>query len=211
MKNKYCYVFVVILTNLFFLQNINAQQNSKATIVKTDVFKHSPSLYSDKINLQILLVNLPGANSQSSTFQGTYKMYFMPEGAIEEIIQSKGGIINKVAPSDISNKILLDNGSFNKKSLASNRIFEKNGIFFKQKVPDKQKTMRGRIIVFYTVKIYDAKLAQNIYKDGSFTYFLFNGNDTTIPRQTFHISFFVNENGRLYTSSLPRDTASAAW
>lgn len=209
------YSIILKVIGLFLFQiaatHIALGQQNKATFVRVSPNTYSPSLYSQKINLQIMLVNLPGADTKGSSLQGSYKMYFMPEGVIEKLAQSKGGVIDQINPNDISNKILLNSGSFSKPSLNSNRYFEKIGIPFKSKVPDKSRTMLGNIVIFYTIKVYDAKLKKNVYKDSSFIYAPFDRADTNSPRITFHLSFFVNENGKLYDSSVPRDKSSTSW
>lgn len=206
-KDVYC---VVVLFIILSVQVIYSQGN-KTNFIRVTANTQAPSLYSEKINLQILLVNLPGVSDKKSNFQGTYKAYFIPEGVIENLAQSKGGAIDELIPNEISNKTLLASGNFNRILLSSNRLFEKSSIAFKNKVNDKDRTMLGKIVVFYSVKIFDAKLNKNIYKDSSFTYFTFERDNINIARRTFHISFNVNENGKLYTSSLPRDKSSNSW
>jgi hypothetical protein len=209
-QKKVFIYFALVICFVLSSQTFYSQGN-KTTFIRATADTYSPSLYSEKINLQILLVNLPGINDKKSNFQGSYKMYFIPEGVIENLAQSKGGTINELNPDDISNKILLNSGSFNKTALNSNRLFEKGSIVFKNKVNDKARTMLGKIVVFYSIKIYDAKLDKNIYKDSSFTYFPFERENVNNPRKTFHLSFFVNDNGKLYTSSLPKDKSSTSW
>jgi hypothetical protein len=196
---------------LFTLNQVNFSQGNKSTLTRTTENAYSPNLYSDKITLQILLVNLPGVDVKGSTFQCSYKAYFIPEGEIEKLMQSKGGSIGELSASDITNKTLLNSGNFVKSSVSSNRLYEKAGILFKSKVSDNLRTMLGNIVIFYSVKIYDAKLKKNIFKDSSFSYHPFERGDTSSSRKTFNVSFFVNENGNLYTSSLPRDKTSTAW
>jgi hypothetical protein len=211
-KTKKIYFRYCILTLcLTLFSQISYSQGNKATFIRATANTYSPSLYSEKINLQILLVNLPGASSKGSNFTGSYKIYFIPEGEIERVAQSKGGVIDELNPNDISSKVLLNSGNFNKSSLGSSRLFEKTAIPFKSKVNDKSRTMLGKIVVFYSLKIYDAKLNKNIYKDSSFTYFPFERDNVNSARKTFHLSFYVNESGKLYTSSLPRDKSGTTW
>ena len=203
-------VVIIGFTLLSCIHIVLGQQN-KGTYIRVDSNKYAPNLYSDKINIQVLLVNLPGLNTKGSNFQGSFKMYFIPEGELENFVQSKGGAIDELNESDISNKVLLGSGTFNKTLLSSSKIYEKIGIPFKQKVSDKQRNMLGKVEVFYTVKIYDAKLKTNVYKNSSFSYSVFDRNDLNQARNTFNLSFFVNEKGQLYTSSLPREKTSTTW
>lgn len=185
-------------------------QKRVTTFTRVTQNSYSPNLYSDKINLQIFLVNLPGVNTRGSRFQGSFEIYFVPEGEIENLTLSKGGIIDEISPNDLKNKVLLNSGNFNNTALSSNRVFEKSNILFKSKISDKLRTMLGEVIVFYTIKIYDAKLGKEVYKDSSFIYSVYEG-DTETARKTIYLSFFVNENGRLYTSSLPREKTITTW
>lgn len=212
MKNSIIYIFSFILFAFFQIGVVNSiSGQNKTAFIRTSPNTYTPSLYSDKINIQVMLVNLPGVKFSGSTFQGTFKTYFIPEGEIEKLAQSKGGSIDKLNSGDISNKTLLISGSFNKNSLDKDRIYQKLEIPFKQKVPDKLRTMLGKIVTFYSIKIYDAKLKKSIYKDDSFTYFPFERDDTNKPRKIFHLSFYVNDRGSLYTSSLPRNTSDTNW
>lgn len=204
-------ILIAITLFVFFSSQTVFGQKNKATFIQATPNFYAPNLYSEKINLQILLVDLPGSSVKGSFFQGSYKIYFVPEGEMEKLARSNGGIINELGQNDISNKILLSSGGFDKTLLKSNRVVEKVGIPFKSKVPDKSRTMLGRILIFYTIKIYDGKIEKTIYKDSSFSYFPFERESPNSPRDMFHLSFFVNENGKLYTSSLPRDKSSVIW
>ncbi len=207
-KKKMFFALVFVLMLIAFT-DVNAQ-NNKGTLTRTTANAYSPNLYSDKINFQILLVNLPGVDIKGSTFEGSYKTYFMPEGELEKILRSSGGVIDELSASDITNKTLLNSGKFVKSALNSNRLFEKIGIPFKSKVSDSLRTMVGKVIVFYSIKIYDAKLKKSVFKDSSFIYSVYEGNTET-ARKTICLSFFVNENGKLYTSSLARNKTSTTW
>jgi hypothetical protein len=209
MKKKHIFFALVFLTTLITFTFVNAQ-NRKGTFTRITANAYSPGLYSDKIDFQILLVNLPGVDIKGSTFEGSYKTYFMPEGELEKLLQGKGGVIDELSASDINNKTLINSGKFNKSVLGSSRLFEKVGIPFKSKVPDNLRTMVGKVIVFYSIKIYDAKLKKTVFKDSSFMYSVYEGNTET-ARKTICLSFFVNENGKLYTSSLARDKSSTSW
>ncbi len=211
MKKKKSFIAIIFLITLSsFAQFVYSQKGGKSTLTRTTANAYSPNLYSDKINFQILLVNLPGVEVKGSSFEGSYKTYFMPEGELEKLLQSKSGVIDEMSASDIANKTLINSGKFVKLTLNSNRLFEKTGIFFKSKVSDSLRTMVGKIIVFYSIKIYDAKLKKTVFKDSSFMYSVYEG-DIETARKTICLSFFVNENGKLYTSSLLRDKKSTTW
>ncbi len=209
MKKLYFTIFIFLL-QAFSVQFAQAQAN-KSTFIKVTPNLYAPELYAEKIALQIMLVNLPGLEESRSSFQGSYNIYFIPEDEIGKQAQSRGGVINQLKPGDISNKIFISTGKFNKTQLSSNRVFEKNNILFRSKVPDKLRMMRGNIVIFYSIKIYDGKLKKSVYRDSSFIYFPFETENTNNARKTFHISFFVNEGGKLYTSSLPREKTTTIW
>jgi len=211
MKNpknlKYLFIMLCIA---IFTHNI-CGQSRQTTYIRATANTHSPTLYSDKINIQFLLVNLPGVNISGSYFEGVYQIYFIPEGEIERLAQKKGGVIDELNGKELENKTLLSSGNFRKTVLSKDRSFERIGIKFKEKVPDKLRTMLGKVVIFYSIKIYDAKLKKTIYKKSSFTYFPFERNDVNNPRRILHVSFIVNENGSFYTSSLPRDKSNTNW
>ncbi len=206
-----------ILTSLFLLAFLllavkySFGQKSKSTFIRASPNVYAPNFYSDKLNLQVMLVNLPGVQTKGSSFAGSYSIYFVPEGEIERIVESRGGTIDELKQTDVTNKILLNQGSFSKPSPALNRTLEKSGILFRQKVPDKQRTMLGEILIFYSLKIYDAVLKKSIYKESVFFYLPFEPENMTEARKTLYLSFYINENGKLYTSSLPRDKSSTSW
>jgi hypothetical protein len=185
-------------------------QTNRTTFFNITPNTYAPNLYSEKINLQISLVDLPGSHQKGSVFQGSYKIYFTPEGEIEKLAQNRGGI-DQMKGDDILTKILVAEGTFNKTLLAADRIFERRNIDFKSRVPDKQRTISGKLVIFYSIKVYDAKLKKSIYKDSIFIYFPFERSDTSKARDTFHLSFLVTENGQMFTSSLPRERSSTKW
>jgi len=201
---------VSLILVLAFTQFSSAQQN-KASVISASSGSYAPNLYSEKIKLQILLVNLPGADKMGSFFRGDYSVFFVPEGEIEKIAQAAGGYLDELTQDKLANKILLSKGHFNRANINRDRIVEISDIPFKSKVPDELRTMLGQIVIFYTIRIYDAKLKKNVYKDSSFTYLPFERTDKSAARRIFHLSFFVNNDGKLYTSSLPRDKSSTSW
>ena len=185
----------------------------------------APELYADKINFRTTLVNLPGAATDGSSFQVFYELYFVPEAeykkALDNLmkdIPAKNGIksLQDAPPKEAySVKTLLASGNFIKKNLKtiSGRIEEKTAIPFSAKIPEKDKTQIARLITFYTVKIFDAKLNKTIYKESSFTQMPFTQDDNgkNTASDTFYLSFYVNEKGDLYDSSLERDKTSESW
>lgn len=201
----------ILLILILICAQASFPQGNKTSFIRATPNTYAPTLYSEKVDLQISLVNLPGVNAKGSSFRGSFTIYFIPEGVIENLTRSKGGVIEELRENEISNKVLLASGNFNKSSLNSSRTVERFAIPFKSKVSDKSQTMLGKVLVFYSIKIHDSKLKKSVYKNSSFTYFPFERTDTSVARRTFHLSFFVNDDGQLYTSSSPRDKSSTSW
>lgn len=205
---KYWFLFVFIA--IYCVASVAGQQN-RMTMVSVTRNTLAPELYSEQINLQVLLVNSPGAKEKGTTFAGAYTMYFIPEGEIENLTRSRGGRIEKLLENDISNKTLLGSGEFKLNSPGPSRVYEKTGISFKSKVAEDSRKMLGKITIFYTVKIYDAKLAKTIYDDKAFIYSVFDGNEKKVARKILNVNFFVTENGEIFSSSWPKDKTDTTW
>ena len=206
------------------IQTAQAQTKPQMRMVRIEPNTPAPELYADKINFRTTLVNLPGANSDGSSFQVFYDLYFVSEAEFQKSIQnilkdqpSKNGIkVSSSTPTkeDFPVKTLLASGNFIKKNLETigGRIEEKTAIPFSAKISEKEKTQGAHLITFYTVKIFDAKLSKTIYNEGLFMKMPFVQNDgKNTASDTFYLNFYVNEKGGLYESSLERDKTSDSW
>lgn len=225
MKNKVVFYVLFSLVFCVFAQKLQAQNNKKTTSVNVSQNNPTPHFYNEKLDFRVTLVDLPGAKLPDSSWQVFYEIYFVGEAAFDKAIQSIGkveklanGATRRTAnptAEDFPNKLLLANGNFTKKSLSSisDRIVEKNGIVFGKKIPNDLKTERGKIIVSYTLKIYDAALKKNIYKTGLFIQspFIVNENGEKQARSDLFLSFYITKEGELYDSSLARDKTSTSW
>ena len=185
----------------------------------------APDLYSNKLKVRVSLVDLPGSNEQGSYWEVTYKLYFISEAEYHEVLnqilrrsEAGGGAVTwNPDPSAFPGKILLAEGEFRKTklSLLQDRVHEREGIVFKSKIPDKDRTKYAHILSSYSVKIFDAQLKTPIYKSGEYltTPFIDNPEvkSDVIPRTTIYINFFVSPKGQLFTSQMPREPQDKAW
>lgn len=204
-------IFILIIFQCLILTGF-AQEGRKTSVSSVARNNYSPNLYTEKLNLRITLVDLPGAKIPASNWQSSYEVYFVSEANFDNTFEKIGR--REPTPQDFSKKILLASGNFNKKQLQeiSQRIIEKKAISFKTKIPDDSKTEFAKIITFFTVKIYDAKLKKNIYKTGLFISppFVPNGSKKEPLRDMF-MNFFVTNEGKLYTSNLERNETDTTW
>lgn len=201
------FVFVSLLPDSNY-----SQERKRSSSVRVIPNHHAPELYADKINFRLTLVNLPGANSPESNWQTSYKVYFVPESEFDGALRAVGN--REPTPEDFPGKILITSGSVNKKSLQniSGRIVEKNALPFKVKIPDKSKTMFGKIITFYTAKIYDARLKKTAYQTSLFISPPFEPNGAEKkPLENIFLNLYVNNDGRLFTSQMERNKTNADW
>lgn len=174
---------------------------------------HAPDLYADKLTMQFMLVNLPGAGMKGTSWRGEYKLYFIPEAEFEKVKKSN------LKAEDFTTKTLLTEGSFRKDGLATplSRTFVRPSIAFKARIPDGQRTKFAKLLTVYSVKIYDAKLKTTLYKSSLFiahpfdTDELFSNSEKTIARKTVYTSFFVAADGDLYTAQWRHETNDTSW
>lgn len=212
MSNKLKYLIFVLIIFQFTLLNGFAQGSRKTNTTSVTRNSYAPELYAENLDFRTMLVNLPGAKTSGSNWQVSYQIYFVPESDFDNSIPKIRS--REPAPQDFSQKILLASGSFNKNPISeiSQRVIEKNAIIFSSKIPNNSKTAFAKIIVFYSAKIYDAKLKQNIYSSSLFITppFASNGSDKE-PRRKLFLNFFVNENGKVYTSNEARNKTNLNW
>ncbi len=204
-------IFILILFQVLMLAGF-AQGNKKTTVTSVARNSYAPNLYAENLNFQVTLVDLPGAKTSGSQWQTSYEIYFVSEADFDNSIQKIGR--REPTSQDFSEKILLASGNFNKKQLQgiSQRVVEKKAISFKAKIPNDSKTEFAKIIVFYTVKINDANLKQDVYRTSLFITPPFESNGSEkLPRQNLFLSFFVNGEGKLYTSNQERNKTDITW
>jgi len=180
---------------------------------------YAPQLYADKLKLKVILVNLPGSNSADSSWEAAYQLYFIPEAAYEaanqrvrkELAPDGGGFNWNPTASHFSEKTLLAQGSFKKKGLATpqDRIHATDNIIFKSKIPDKKRTKFARLLMSYSVKIYDGQLKLPLYRSSVWLTYPFNEQPAQAnrfsPREVIFANFLVSPRGSLFASQLPRN------
>ena len=212
MLRKIEYVVPLIIFFQCFILSGFAQEGRRTTVTSVTRNSYSPNIYAERLNFTAMLVNLPGAKTSGSSWQTSYEIYFVPEADFDNSIQKIGR--REPLPRNFSKRILLTSGSFNKNSLQnlSQRIVEKKDILLKTKIPDSSKTEFAKVIVFYTVKIYDASLKQNVLRSSLFITppFISNHSEKE-PRRNLFLSFFVTGKGDLYTSNEERNQTNTNW
>lgn len=174
---------------------------------------HAPELYADKLTMQFMLVNLPGAGMKGTTWRGEYKLYFITEAEFERVKKTN------LQAEDFTNKTLLAEGRFKKDGLATalSRTFVRPSIAFKARVPDAQQTKFAKLLTVYSVKIYDAKLKTTLYKSGFWIAHVFDTDELStdpgksIARKTVYSNFFVAPNGDLYIAQWRHEINDISW
>lgn len=212
MPKKIEYFICLAVLFLCLISTVFAQESRRTTVSSVSRNSYAPNLYAERLDFTAMLVYLPGANTSGSNWQTSYEIYFVPETDFDNSIKKIGR--REPLPRDFSKKILLASGSFSKKNLQnlSERIFEKKDILLKTKIPDSAKTEFAKIIVFYTVKIYDANLKQNALTTSLFITppFIDNRSEKE-PRRSLFLNFFVADKGELYTSNEERSKTDTRW
>lgn len=171
---------------------------------------YAPQLYADKIDFLARLLDLPGAQKNSSTWELSYQLYFVSEANYREALKRfpQGGY--DPTPEEFPGRILLTTGHQKKKRLGTpqERTILLTGVDFKQKVPDAQRTKFGVLMTVYSVKIFDAELNKNIYESGLFLTDAFETSlqdpNQDMPRKTLYLTFSVTPRGTLNYSQRPR-------
>jgi hypothetical protein len=179
----------------------------------------APQLYADKLALKITLMNLPGAETPPSHWEVEYRVYFVAEQDFEKTLKemNKAGKGRELRPEHFQSKVLLAEGKFRKQKLATfkERVFLRQGIDFRSKVPLDQQTSFSSIMSFYSVKIFDGKLKKDIYGSDVFIVPPFENaiddRNSLSPRADLFLNFFVAENGSLYRSNTKSASESTEW
>jgi hypothetical protein len=216
-KSKFVFLMFILITNLcsFGRQDIAAQEKrgKKAGIIRYEPNVYAPELYEDTLKLEFTLVNLPGAAAKGSYWEGSYKLYFVPEGELEKLTKSN------ITAEDFQNKILLAEGNFRSNQLKTfdERTYTKALIPFRSKVPDQLQTKFANLVTSYSIKIYDAQLKKALYRSGVFIAHCFDDDERyslsekTVPRRIVYTNFFVTPGGDLFTSQWRHDRNNTSW
>jgi hypothetical protein len=166
----------------------------------------TPELYADRLKLKITLTSLPGADDPASALDGSYQIYFIPENQYYSVLDNLAGGGQTLRPSQFPRKILLAEGSIKKTSLSTlpERTFWRDNIGFKERIPERERTKFARLLINYSVKIYDARLKLPLYQSGVFLTYVFERPPAKLSaRQTLYVKFSVTPQGTLSYSQLP--------
>lgn len=224
MFKKILNIALISIFTSIFCSAFYAQRGNKTTFINAKVNNYALKLYADKLDFQATLVDLPGAKLAGSSWHLSYEVYFVGETDFNEAIQNiskvekvGNGVIKRTGDptkQDFPKKSLLTKGEFTKKSLGeiSDRIVEKKGFDFKKIVADELRTEIAKIIIFYTVKVYDAKLKKNVYRSGLFIQSPFEvEKDIKQAKSELFLSFYITDEGELFASSRARDKSDTSW
>jgi hypothetical protein len=200
---------------LFLSQRAAAQKpaRGRARTIRFEPNVYAPDLYADTLKMKFTLINLPGAESSGSYWEGEYQLFFIPEGELSKIRKSEP------RPEDFPGRILLAEGKFKSSLLKTlpNRTVVRGPMAFKSKVPDSLRTKFANILTTYSIKIYDARLKSRLYKSGIFISHpfdddeMFSSSGRLASRQTIYTNFFVAPDGDLYYSQWRREGNDTNW
>lgn len=187
----------------------------------------APELYLDNLKLKITLIDLPGAADAGSYWEGTYRLYFVSEDdhrrALAEIVKRGAGPGGGVVAADVTlnsfpRKSLLAEGSFKKSGLATlkERTFIVEHIPFRSKVPAAARTKEARLLLSYSVKIFDARLKETLYATRIWNAQAPLMEDAAqsghyVTRTTVYANFYVSETGDVYESQWTREGEDTKW
>jgi hypothetical protein len=187
---------------------VQTQQSPEITSMRT-VERNllAPELYADSLSLQISLIDLPGAKEKDSSWEVSYQLYFISEANYLRFFQkarrqASGTYSGNPTPADFAGKLLLNEGSFKKTSLVSlqDRQYERTDIPFKEKIPAEQRTKFARLLLSYSVKVFDARLKIPLYRSSlffSYPYLEDAGEKRHArPRREVQAHFHVTPTGR---------------
>lgn len=173
---------------------------------------YAPQLYADALDFKATLVNLPGASNKQSYWELSYQLYFVPEDRYYEALKRAPKGPSNPTPEEFPGRILLakDHKKKMRAGTSQQRTITLNGVPFKQKVPDAQRTKFAYLLTAYSVKIFDGQLNTTIYYSGIFLtepYEESAEQNQAIARKTIYLNFKVNSDGSLNRSQLPRGTS----
>jgi hypothetical protein len=203
-------------------QDPKVQNRFRRTRIEPNVL--SPELYSEKLSMQFMLVNLPGSKEAESYWEGSYQLFFVSEAAEKKLtdkkineLASKGGTIGfNIDPSKYTDMILLNEGRFKKSGLATlqERIYRSENIDFKARIPAPLRTKGAWLMTVYTVRVFDGSLKIPIYQSGVWMTHPFDGESEgqkAIPKTILYSNFFVSPKGGIFRSQWARDTTDTSW
>ena len=208
---------------------VNSQKPARATHIRMmEPNLYAPDLYADNLAMQVILVDMPGADMPDSSWEMEYKLYFVSEAEFKKVVDNalaemaKQGQSRRVLswdprPAHFPEKIMLAEGEIkiSKPDSLMARTFLKEKIDFKSKIPDKLRTKFARLMTSYSVKIFDARLNNTLYHSGAFLTFPFNddqnGPEKAIPRATIYTNFIVTPKGQIFASQMPRKRDDTKW
>jgi hypothetical protein len=185
----------------------------------------APELYADKLALQLMLVNLPGAQDAASYWEGSYQLFFVSEAEERRVVEEKykqlapkggGTVAVDIEPSDYKEKVLLAEGKFKQAGLATlhDRTFRAENVAFKSRVPEALRTKGGHLLTVYSVRIFDARLKMPLYKTGQWMARVFDeevGGEKLSARAVVYANFFVSPEGNVFASQWARDDTKTDW
>jgi hypothetical protein len=171
---------------------------------------HAPDLYAEDLNFVATLVDLPGAKKKQSHWELSYQLFFIPEDKYYQAVKRLPRGPSNPMPEQFPGRVLLAEGHKRLTRLGTlkERTITLNGVPFKQKIPDAQRTKFAVLMTGYSVKIFDAELKTTVYLSGIFLTdpFEANRNDQkqVNARKTIYLNFSVNPDGTLNRSQLAR-------
>lgn len=192
------------------------RRSSRSRTVEPNVY--APDLYSNKLRMKFTLVNLPGSGEPESFWEVSYRLYFIPEAVFaNEVERRKLSEGNSSGPPQYSRQILLAQGHFKRGKTATlkDRTHILDGVSFKSKVPDRERTKFAILMTVYSVKIFDARLKTTAYHSSYFVTNPFADDPAqpqkAVPRTTIYTNFYLSPKGNIWGSQLPREGNDVNW
>jgi hypothetical protein len=176
---------------------------------------HAPQFYSDRLNLKMTLVNLPGADEPGSSWEASYQIFFVSEADFKKVLNARPAGGWNPTPADFPRRLMLGQGTFKRTSLRTlpDRSYLSGNIPLKMKVADKDRTKYAVLLTSYSVKVFDARLKSSVYRSGVFITrpFVEEAGGGETARRLLYANFFVNPDGRLFYSQRPRNSEATSW
>ena len=178
---------------------------------------YAPDLYADNLDFIATLLDMPALTKGQSYWELSYQIIFIPEDKYWETIRTfpRGGYNPK--PEEFPGRILLAQGHKKMAHLdaLNGRTLTLNGVRFKQRIPDAQRTKFGMLGTAYSVKIFDAELNTTVYHSGLFLTEAYEDDPQdekqAIARKTLYLNFGVNKDGSLNYSQMRRKSGARTW
>ena len=173
-------------------------------------YLYAPEVYADHLDFVSTLVHLPGAQKKQSSWELSYRLYFVPEAKYQEALDRlpRGG--SNPPPEHFHGRILLAQGhkKITRLGTIEERTITLSAVPFKQRVPNALRTKFGVLMTGWAVKIFDAELKTTVYQSGIFLTDPFERNPDdqkqVSARKTIYLNFALNPNGTLDYSQLAR-------